>query len=137
MKSFFHIYWTLKTFNNFRYRRILLCLFSFWSLYLIVCENLIFSWYIRSHSWPTKHESNEHRSSPISSDHHILIVADPQLSDGNSYKNLSQLSLWFVEFYCDLFMRRSYRRIHAHLQPHAVFFLGDLFDGGRHWNDFA
>jgi len=28
-------------------------------------------------------------------------------------------------------MRRAYSRIQYWLRPHAAFFLGDLFDGGR------
>ena len=57
-------------------------------------------------------------------------MSDPQLTDWYSYKQTG-LSLWLTEFYTDLFMRRSFRRLHNHLQPDAVLFLGDLMDGGR------
>ena len=30
-------------------------------------------------------------------------------------------------------MRRSYRQLQQVLRPDTVFFLGDLFDGGREW----
>ena len=33
----------------------------------------------------------------------------------------------------DLFLRRSFRLIQESLRPDTVFFLGDLFDGGREW----
>ncbi|KAF9294623.1 hypothetical protein BGZ74_011164 [Mortierella antarctica] len=60
----------------------------------------------------------------------IAIVSDPQLTDWYSYKQTG-LALWLTEFYTDLFMRRSFRRLHNQLQPDAVLFLGDLMDGAR------
>ncbi|KAI8603848.1 Metallo-dependent phosphatase-like protein, partial [Dissophora ornata] len=64
----------------------------------------------------------------------IAIIADPQLTDWYSYKQ-SGLSLWLTEFYTDIFMRRSFARLHQNLQPDAVLFLGDLMDGGRETMD--
>ncbi|KAI1315884.1 hypothetical protein EDD11_000260 [Mortierella claussenii] len=60
----------------------------------------------------------------------IAIVADPQLTDWYSYKQLG-LSLWLTEFFTDIFMRRSFGRLHREFSPDAVLFLGDLMDGGR------
>ena len=37
-------------------------------------------------------------------------------------------------FFTDLYLRRSYSLLHAYLQPDTIFFLGDLFDGGREWS---
>ncbi|KAF9581847.1 hypothetical protein BGW38_001003, partial [Lunasporangiospora selenospora] len=64
----------------------------------------------------------------------IAIIADPQLTDWYSY-NQSGWVLTLVEFYTDLFMRRSFHRLHNHLSPDAVLFLGDLMDGGRETED--
>ncbi|KAL1657163.1 hypothetical protein SLS61_000205 [Didymella pomorum] len=36
--------------------------------------------------------------------------------------------------YTDQYMRRAYSRIQTELYPDTVFFLGDLFDGGREWS---
>ena len=36
----------------------------------------------------------------------------------------------------DNYMRRSYRQLQEQLHPDTVFFLGDLFDGGREWRTF-
>lgn len=36
--------------------------------------------------------------------------------------------------YTDAYMRRAYSRIQTELYPDTVFFLGDLFDGGREWS---
>ncbi|OAQ30671.1 Metallo-dependent phosphatase, partial [Linnemannia elongata AG-77] len=60
----------------------------------------------------------------------IVIIADPQLTDWYSYKQTG-LALWLTEFYTDLFMRKSFARLHRRLQPDMVLFLGDLLDGGR------
>jgi len=36
--------------------------------------------------------------------------------------------------YTDLYIRKSFQQIQAILSPDSVFFLGDLFDGGREWS---
>jgi len=33
----------------------------------------------------------------------------------------------------DIYLRRSYSRLQRELRPDTIFFLGDLFDGGREW----
>ncbi|KAK3837470.1 MAG: Metallo-dependent phosphatase-like protein, partial [Linnemannia gamsii] len=60
----------------------------------------------------------------------MAIIADPQLTDWMSYHQ-SGLLLALVEMYTDIYMKRSFRRLHASLRPDAVLFLGDLNDGGR------
>lgn len=63
----------------------------------------------------------------------MVLIADPQLVDPHTYPGrpwpLSTLTVW----YTDLYLRRSYRLLQEHLRPDSVFFLGDLFDGGREW----
>ncbi|KAF9132791.1 hypothetical protein BGW39_011275 [Mortierella sp. 14UC] len=63
----------------------------------------------------------------------MVIIADPQLTDWMSYHQ-SGLLLALVETYTDIYMKRSFRRLHASLRPDAVLFLGDLNDGGRNTN---
>ncbi|KAF9169602.1 hypothetical protein BGX20_010088 [Mortierella sp. AD010] len=63
----------------------------------------------------------------------MAIIADPQLTDWMSYHQ-SGLLLALVETYVDIYMKRSFRRLHASLRPDAVLFLGDLNDGGRDSN---
>ncbi|KAG0300544.1 hypothetical protein BGZ98_009093 [Dissophora globulifera] len=60
----------------------------------------------------------------------IAIIADPQLTDWYSY-NQTGLLLKLVETYTDIYMKRSFHRLHTSLRPDAVLFLGDLNDGGR------
>jgi hypothetical protein len=65
----------------------------------------------------------------------LAIVADPQLSDAYSYRQSRGILLSLVEFYSDIFMRRSYHALQMNYQPQAVLFLGDLTDGGREFTD--
>lgn len=68
--------------------------------------------------------------------HHLIFVADPQLIDPHSYPGrpwpISSLTVTITDNY----MRRSYNQLQGQLQPDTVFFLGDLFDGGREWKTF-
>lgn len=65
---------------------------------------------------------------------HVALIADPQLVDPHTYPGrpwpLSTLTIFFT----DLYLRRSFSRITKELSPDTVFFLGDLFDGGREWS---
>lgn len=66
--------------------------------------------------------------------HRLVFVADPQLVDPHTYPGrpwpLNPLTIK----YTDQYMRRAYSRIQTELYPDTVFFLGDLFDGGREWS---
>jgi ethanolamine phosphate phosphodiesterase len=61
------------------------------------------------------------------------LIADPQLVDPHTYPGrpwpLSTLTI----LYTDLYLRRSYNYLQEYLRPDTLFFLGDLFDGGREW----
>lgn len=60
----------------------------------------------------------------------VAVIADPQLTDWMSYHQKGLL-LGLVQIYTDIYMKRSFRRLHASLRPDAVIFVGDLNDGGR------
>ncbi|KAI9755179.1 MAG: hypothetical protein M4579_004375 [Chaenotheca gracillima] len=68
-----------------------------------------------------------------SNPHHILLVADPQLVDPHTYPGrpwpISTLSVK----YTDIYLWRNFKQMLRFLQPDTLFFLGDLFDGGREW----
>ena len=61
------------------------------------------------------------------------MIADPQLVDPHTYPGrpwpLSTLTIRHT----DLYLRRSFSYIQSILDPRTVYFLGDLFDGGREW----
>ncbi|MBE3110341.1 MAG: metallophosphoesterase, partial [Acidobacteria bacterium] len=65
--------------------------------------------------------------------HHLVFVADPQLTDPKSYPGrpwpLADLTIKVTDNY----LRRGYSELQQQLQPDSLFFLGDLFDGGREW----
>ncbi|KAK4993244.1 hypothetical protein LTR50_000573 [Elasticomyces elasticus] len=65
--------------------------------------------------------------------HRLVLIADPQLVDPHTYPGrpwpLSSVTVAFT----DKYLKRSYARLHAILEPDTIFFLGDLFDGGREW----
>lgn len=65
--------------------------------------------------------------------HHLVFVADPQITDAHSYPGrpwpLSSLTVLVLDNY----LRRGYGALQRHLHPDSTFFLGDLFDGGREW----
>lgn len=64
-------------------------------------------------------------------------MADPQLIDPHTYPGrpwpLNDLTIRYV----DQYLRRTYSRIQEVLYPDTVFFLGDLFDGGREWSTLS
>ncbi|KAF8946764.1 hypothetical protein BGZ47_011427 [Haplosporangium gracile] len=96
---------------------------------LVVGEYVVFWIMLRRCEWPEK-ESWDQSETAIQERYRVVIIADPQLTDWYSYKQ-SGLALWLTEFYTDLFMRKSFARLHRRLQPDMVLFLGDLLDGGR------
>ncbi|RDA86201.1 hypothetical protein CP532_3482 [Ophiocordyceps camponoti-leonardi (nom. inval.)] len=65
--------------------------------------------------------------------HHVVFIADPQIIDPHSYPGrpwpLSALTVLVTDNY----MRRGYDALQRRLHPDSLFFLGDLFDGGREW----
>ncbi|RCI08001.1 hypothetical protein L249_7792 [Ophiocordyceps polyrhachis-furcata BCC 54312] len=65
--------------------------------------------------------------------HRVVFIADPQIIDPHSYPGrrwpLSALTVLVTDNY----MRRGYDALQRRLHPDSLFFLGDLFDGGREW----
>lgn len=67
--------------------------------------------------------------------HHSLIYGDPQIIDDYSYTFLSRFSLWVYQWVTDNYLHRNHQLLHSVLDPHSVLFIGDLFDGGRVWDN--
>jgi hypothetical protein len=61
-------------------------------------------------------------------------VADPQLIDPHTYPGRPWPLNPLAYKYTDLYLRRTYSRLQTVLYPDTIFFLGDLFDGGREWS---
>lgn len=77
----------------------------------------------------TKHKDSEHNIS------RIALVADPQLVDDNTYPGRPKTLLSVTKYIVDTYLRRSWVYMNQALDPDVILFLGDLFDGGRHWED--
>ncbi|KAJ7543628.1 hypothetical protein O6H91_09G045800 [Diphasiastrum complanatum] len=66
----------------------------------------------------------------------VALIADPQLTDRTSYGMApGSLALKMTQFYSDIYMRRAFRSSVLALEPDAIIFLGDLFDGGPYLSD--
>ena len=85
--------------------------------------------------WTLGAETNEfllHQPSEATP-HHLVFVADPQITDPHSYPSQPwPISSWVVAI-TDDYLIRGYGALQRQLKPDSVFFLGDLFDGGREW----
>ncbi|ELR12690.1 uncharacterized protein ACA1_092000 [Acanthamoeba castellanii str. Neff] len=68
---------------------------------------------------------------------HVALIADPQLTDRYSYRFTSKGGVLAdaIQFYSDLYMRRSFYFLQRHLVPTHVFVLGDLLDSTKWLKD--
>lgn len=69
-----------------------------------------------------------------STPHHSFIYGDPQIIDDYSYQ-ISSTSLWLFQWLADNYLHRNHQLINSVLNPHSILFVGDLFDGGREWDN--
>ncbi|KAL9119466.1 MAG: hypothetical protein Q9187_003979 [Circinaria calcarea] len=65
--------------------------------------------------------------------HHVVLIADPQLVDPHTYPGRPWPLSTLTTRHTDLYLRRSFSYLQSILDPSTVYFLGDLFDGGREW----
>ncbi|KAI9026837.1 Metallo-dependent phosphatase-like protein [Hyaloraphidium curvatum] len=104
-----------------------------WVAALLVGEVLVFRIATWRCGWP---QLDQARRNPGAKVARVAIIADPQLSDPLSYNQKpGSLTLWVTQFTCDYYMRKAYAGVLSHLEPDVVVFLGDLFDGGRVWDN--
>jgi ethanolamine phosphate phosphodiesterase len=74
-------------------------------------------------TWP-KH-------SPHTASTHVLVIADPQILDMQSYPDRPWVLQWISRLMTDLNMRKSWWATRRHLKPDVLVFLGDMMDRGR------
>lgn len=65
--------------------------------------------------------------------HHLIFLADPQIIDPHSYPGRPWPLSTFTYWHTDNYLKRNYIQLQKSLHPDTIFFLGDLFDGGREW----
>ncbi|KAI8641181.1 Metallo-dependent phosphatase-like protein [Parasitella parasitica] len=64
----------------------------------------------------------------------LMLVADPQMTDDNSYDR-PYIIMQLTKFYSELYMKRNFYRLHRAIRPTDTVILGDLMDNGRDWDD--
>ncbi|RCK55932.1 Cell division control protein 1 [Candida viswanathii] len=67
--------------------------------------------------------------------HRIVLIADPQIVDDYSYPKQSRVLNFFIKRLADNYLHRNYELVDSILDQNTTIFLGDLFDGGRYWDD--
>ncbi|CAO2657003.1 Nn.00g058060.m01.CDS01 [Neocucurbitaria sp. VM-36] len=100
-----------------------------WWVVLYWGERGVFNGAVQSCSWD-RWENWEAGANP----HRLIFVADPQLIDPHTYPGRPWPLNPLTYKYTDLYLRRTYSRFQTVLYPDTIFFLGDLFDGGREWS---
>ncbi|TDZ20427.1 Cell division control protein 1 [Colletotrichum orbiculare MAFF 240422] len=104
---------------------LLVCL---WILVLLWGERWVFRSRVADCRW------NNWESWPAgASPHHLVFVADPQIIDPHSYPGRPWPLQALTILVTDNYLRRGFRQLQSQLKPDSLFFLGDLFDGGREW----
>ncbi|PVH76390.1 hypothetical protein DL98DRAFT_592285 [Cadophora sp. DSE1049] len=99
-----------------------------WVLALFWGERWVFQSSVESCGW-----GSWERWPKEATPHHLILIADPQLIDPHSYPGRPWPLDKFTMMHTDNYMKRSYISLQKMLHPDTVFFLGDLFDGGREW----
>lgn len=67
--------------------------------------------------------------------HRVALYADPQIMDAHSYPDRPKIINYITRAILDHYHMRNWKYIQYYLDPDTNFFLGDLFDGGRRWDD--
>lgn len=67
--------------------------------------------------------------------HRIVLLADPQLVDDHTYPKLPRLIERILRRMSDNYLYINHKYMQAYLDPDSTIFVGDLFDGGRDWDD--
>ncbi|KAJ7072198.1 hypothetical protein C8F01DRAFT_1243274 [Mycena amicta] len=94
-----------------------------WAVVLVWGELGVYFWSLSSCKWPELHEWR--RGKPT----HILLISDPQVRPSVAW-GMQSLSQSLYEAYYDLNLKRSWH-VTRRLNPHAVFFLGDMLSSGK------
>lgn len=67
--------------------------------------------------------------------HRVAFIADPQLVDDHTYPTMPRWLYYLVRKMSDNYLHINYKHLQSELNPNTTIFIGDLFDGGREWED--
>lgn len=113
------------------YWRYLFMILVLWLLLIQYYERTVVKRAMKKCEWDKWEDWS--KSSSTSSVHRVGLFADPQIMDAYSYPSRPALVNWFTSQIVDNYHARNWKFFHYYLKPDTVFFLGDLFDGGRNW----
>lgn len=106
------------------------------SLYIVACLLIHYFEIIKPyHTFQSCLWNNWETWSESATPHHSIILGDPQIVDEYSYPTRGRLLLHITKLISDNYLHRNHNMYNKVLQPDSVIFVGDLFDGGREWND--
>ncbi|KAF8530532.1 Metallo-dependent phosphatase-like protein [Hysterangium stoloniferum] len=100
----------------------------FWIGIILWCELGTFHFSLVSCNWPDTVSLLQNAS--LSSTH-ILLIADPQVLDHNSYPGRPAWLQTVTQYVVDLNLRKSWNAISSRFHPQMAIFLGDMMDNGR------
>ncbi|PMD38279.1 hypothetical protein L207DRAFT_492010 [Hyaloscypha variabilis F] len=115
--------WHLKRLLNLPHLLVLV-----WLVVLLWGERWVFQSAIKTCEW-----GRWERWPKDATPHHLVFLADPQLIDPHTYPGRPWPLDKFTMLHTDNYLKRSYISLQKKLHPDTIFFLGDLFDGGREW----
>lgn len=84
-------------------------------------------------SWENWNNSDHQQS--VTKPVRIAILADPQLVDDHTYPKLLVIVQKALRKLSDNYLHYNYKYLQSELDPDYTIFIGDLFDGGRDWED--
>ncbi|CCD22268.1 putative lipid phosphatase CDC1 NDAI_0A01100 [Naumovozyma dairenensis CBS 421] len=112
------------------YWRYIVILFTMWLLLIHYYESIVVKRAMRKCQW-----SRWETWSKGTVSHKVALFADPQIMDAHSYPGRPVIVNYLTRVMLDHYHERNWKYVHYYLDPDTNFFLGDLFDGGRYWDD--
>ncbi|SCW04128.1 LAFE_0H06546g1_1 [Lachancea fermentati] len=110
--------------------RYLTFLFSLWLCVIQYYERSVIKRTMKRCAWEKWEQWPE-----VTNLHRVALLADPQIMDAYSYPGRPWIVNYFTQKILDNYHNRNWRYMQYYLDPDSTFFLGDLFDGGREWDD--
>ena len=123
LKKKFSLYWKL-----------ILGSFVFWLLLVNYYEHVFPKRALQRCDWSRWEHWPKAGNGPANS-HKVALFADPQIMDDFSYPGRPRIVNYFTRLLLDHYHARNWKYVHYYLNPETTIFLGDLFDGGRNWDD--
>lgn len=112
---------------------LLFVIVTYWLLLIDYFERQRHVSALRSCAW--EHWENWEGSRASNRPHRIAILADPQLVDDHTYPKHPRIVEAVLRKMSDFYLHYNYMYLNKELDPDTTIFIGDLFDGGRDWED--